>query len=214
MEVVDLTRLIEPGMPVFPGTEPPSLEPANTIERNGFAEKIWRMYSHTGTHVDAPAHLFKGGRTLDAYPLGHFMGKAFVPDLGFPEGGRYETGAFQGLEPLIKASDYVLIPTGWHRYWGTSRYFEGYPSLSKEAAAWLAGFGLKGIGFDAISADPVEDGELANHRIFLEREMVIVENLTSMERLKGKGLFDFFCMPLKTKEADGSPVRAGAVLEG
>ena len=50
MRCMDLTHLISREMPVYPGTEPPRLQPANTYERDGFQETLLTMYSHTGTH--------------------------------------------------------------------------------------------------------------------------------------------------------------------
>ena len=68
-------------MPVYPGTEPPILEEANTITRDGFAEKKLSLFSHTGTHMDAPAHMIPNGRTLDSYPVEEFFGRAVMLDL-------------------------------------------------------------------------------------------------------------------------------------
>ena len=58
MKVIDLTHTIAPSMPVYPGTLPPKFIPANSYERDGFKETLLQMYTHTGTHMDPPAHLF------------------------------------------------------------------------------------------------------------------------------------------------------------
>ena len=78
MRCIDLTHLISREMPVYPGTEPPRLQPANTYERDGFQETLLTMYSHTGTHMDPPAHLFAGRTTLDQFPVEQFIGRALV----------------------------------------------------------------------------------------------------------------------------------------
>ena len=80
MRVIDLTHTITASMPVYPGTQPPVLAAANTYEKDGFKETLVTMFSHTGTHVDPPAHLFPGRTTLDAFPAGQFIGKALVID--------------------------------------------------------------------------------------------------------------------------------------
>ena len=54
MKIIDLTHTISEDMPVYPGTEPPVLKPANTYEKDGFRETLLSLYSHTGTHVDPP----------------------------------------------------------------------------------------------------------------------------------------------------------------
>ena len=87
MKVIDLTHVIKEDMPVYPGTEPPRLEPANTYEKDGFKETRISMFSHTGTHMDPPAHLFPGRITLDQFPPEQFIGRAVVIDCrDLPEG--------------------------------------------------------------------------------------------------------------------------------
>lgn len=210
--IVDLSHAIVPGMPVYPGTQPPTLRQANTVERDGFAEKLIAMYSHTGTHVDAPAHMLAGGATLDSFEAGRFVGTACVIDVSAAADGPIEAAAVEFHADLIRGCQYVLFHTGWSVNWGSERYFSGFPVLSAEAAGWLARQGLHGIGFDAISADPVGVSTYTNHMVFFRAGMVIVENLTGLAPLTGTR-FLFSCLPLKVGDADGSPVRAVAIVE-
>jgi len=76
MKIIDLTHSISPNMPVYPGTEPPVFITGCSIDDISFLEKKITLYSHTGTHMDAPAHLIKGSKTLDLLPIEHFYGKA------------------------------------------------------------------------------------------------------------------------------------------
>ena len=207
--VLDLTHPLAEDMPVYPGTEPPRFQQANTIARDGFAEKLLCMYSHTGTHIDAPAHMLEGAPTLDRLGVGHFVGTACVIDvegqavIGLP--------ALQAQAALVEGCDFVLFRTGWSRLWGQEAYFSGFPVLSAEASAWLAGRGLKGVGFDAISVDAVGSTDFANHATFFRAGMICIENLTALEPLVGRR-FLFSCLPLRIEAADGSPVRAVALL--
>lgn len=68
MRIFDLTHTISEQMPVYPGTEPPVLSPANSYERDGFKETRLCMFSHTGTHIDPPAHLFAGKKNVGCFP--------------------------------------------------------------------------------------------------------------------------------------------------
>jgi arylformamidase len=208
--VLDLTHTIAEGMPAYPGTEPPTLQQANTVEKDGFAEMLVTMYSHTGTHIDAPAHMLAGAPTLDELGAGHFVGKACVIDV--TTHALVETSFLEAQTALLEGCDFVLFHTGWSRYWGEERYFADFPTLSLEAAQWLAGRGLKGIGFDAISVDPVGSVAFANHFVFFRAGMICIENLTGLDALVGRQ-FLFSCLPLKLAQADGSPVRAVAILE-
>ena len=208
--VLDLTHTITEGMPVYPGTEPPTLEQANTVEKDGFAEKLLRMYSHTGTHIDAPAHMLAKGPSLDQLAAGHFVGMACVIDVA--EESVIEKALLETQAALLDGCDFVLFHTGWSEYWGQEGYFSDFPVLSLDAARWLAQRGLKGVGFDAISVDPVGTTDFMNHYVFFHAGMISIENLMGLEALIGKR-FLFSCLPLKLEDADGSPVRAVAILE-
>jgi kynurenine formamidase len=209
LRVVDLTHVVEPGMPVYPGTEGPRFEAANTLERDGFVERLVSFYSHTGTHVDAPAHLLPGGRRLDDYPAEAFVGPALVIPV---QGARVSVEDLRPHQDRLQHSRFLLLHTGWDRFWGKSQYFAGFPVLEPEAARWLAGqTELAGVGVDAISVDPVGETSLPVHRLLLARGQIIIENLTGLDRLGG-GEVEVCCLPLKLAAADGAPARVVAIL--
>lgn len=210
--VVDLTHPITPEMPVYPGTEPPVLEQANTVERNGFAETLIRMYSHTGTHIDAPGHMVAGAPMLDQFEVGRFVGTACVIDAPAAGQKEIEPSLLEAHAALVAGCDFVLFHTGWSRYWGDERYFAGFPVLSPDATRWLAARGLKGVGVDAISVDPVGASEFSNHLVFFRAGLLLIENLDGLGPLVGQR-FLFSCFPLKFERADGSPIRAVAMLD-
>ena len=118
------------------------------------------------------------------------------------------TGVQTCALPIWQA-EFILLQTGWSRHWGRKSYFSGYPVLSPEAAEWLSGFGFKGFGMDTMSVDPMDSERLPVHRAFLERETILIENLTNLAAVPCSP-FLFSCFPLKLEEADGSPVRAVA----
>ncbi len=206
---IDLTHPIHEDMPVYPGTEQPVIITGCSIELDGFVEKKITFYSHTGTHIDAPAHLVKGGKYLDQYDIGHFHGSAIVVHLESNGDKFIDLAVLKPAESQLKNADFLLIHTGWNRYWGTDAYFANFPVLTPEAAEWVAGLGLKGIGFDAISADSADTQTYPIHNILLGSDMVIVENLTNLDQLTGEPV-EFSCFPLYFQNADGSPIRAVA----
>jgi kynurenine formamidase len=209
MPVIDLTHTIHPEIPVFPGTEPPRIEQANTIAEHGFAERRLTMFTHTGTHMDAPAHILQGRPSLDGLEPDRFMGKGCVIDIRkMGSAGEKDLAPFRDL---IRSCAYVLLRTGWEEHWGKPDYFSDFPTLNMSGARFLAEFDLKGVGVDAISVDPMEDQALSVHRILLEKDMLIVENLCNLKKLPDFG-FTFTALPLKIRDADGSPVRAVAVI--
>ena len=86
MTVIDLTHTIREDMPVYPGTEPPRLTTACTVSQCGYRETLLHMYSHTGTHMDAPAHMMDGAPTLDSFGPDRFVGRGYVLDCRFVAG--------------------------------------------------------------------------------------------------------------------------------
>ncbi len=211
MKIIDLTQTIEENMPVFPGTEVPRLNKANTVEEHGFAELKMTMYTHTGTHIDVPAHMLKKGRPLTSYAAEDFVGRAVLVDATEAK-GEISLQQLKPYETLIKEADFLILHTGWSRLWGSSEYFEGFPALSEAACDWLLQYKLKGIGIDAISIDAMETKKFSIHYKLFNREMIVIENLTNLKVI-GRDSFLFSCLPLKIKNADGSPVRAIAMVE-
>jgi arylformamidase len=212
MNVVDLSHFIAESMPVYPGSEPPRIVDACTVAKNGFAEKLLSLYSHTGTHIDAPGHILAGAATLDKFAVGHFLGPGCVLNVSGVKGTRIEISDLEKEKERIAAAEFVLLHAGWAQYWGDPRYFSAYPVLTAAAAHWLAGFDLKGIGVDMISVDEMNSTAMAIHKVFFAKNMVIVENLANLEALLSRE-FMFFCLPLKIAGGDGSPVRAIAILD-
>ena len=207
MKITDLTHIIYPDMPVFPGTEQPVFEKANTLEKHGFQEAKITMYSHTGTHIDAPAHMLSDGPYLDDLAIEHFIGKATILDFSNEDITLIELDNLKPYEDKIKNVQFVIIKTGWSKYWGEKKYYEGFPSLSEASAKWLSGFNLKGIGIDAISIDDMKSTTFAVHKILMPKNILIIENLTNLDSISSK-YFTLSVLPLKNKNADGSPVRA------
>ncbi|MGB5160430.1 MAG: cyclase family protein [Thermoanaerobaculia bacterium] len=211
MKFIDLTHGIKPGMTVFPGTEPPVFEVGSSIETDGFEEKKITMFSHTGTHMDAPGHIIPGARTLDEFPIEKFAGKACVVDVAGVETGKVEVEVLENRAEAIEASDFVILRSGWSERWDSDEYFRDFPVLSPEAARWLVDAKIKGVGIDMISVDEVDSTAFAIHNILLGADLVIIENLTNLEKLPDS-VFSFYCFPLRIERADGSPVRAVAGL--
>ena len=215
MTIIDLTHPITPDMPVYPGTEGPKLTPANTCERDGFRETLLTLYSHTGTHMDAPAHLYAGGMSLDRFPVSRFVGPAVVIDCSeLQEGQTITMDHIEGQREAAERAEFLLFRTGWERYWGRDAYFGDYPCIGLEVVDYVLKAGKKGVGFDTIGLDPIADANLTRHKKLLAGNApVVIENLKNLDRL-GSGLFTLCALPLHYQDADGAPVRAVAILDG
>jgi len=215
-KIIDLTQLLNERMMVYPGTAPPTFEITNTVNKDGYREHQISMLSHTGTHIDAPGHILKDRKSLDRFPIDKFTGRAMVIDCR----GRNEITLeyLQSFETKISTVEFVLFFTGWQDRWNTVGYFNDCPVPTRDAAQWLTKFKLKGVGVDAFSLDKiisahlVTEENLPNHYILLGKEILLIENLTNIDKLIGHS-FTFQCFPLKVENAEGSPIRAVAMID-
>ncbi len=206
MHVIDLSHIIHTGMPVYPGDESANLRRTHFVNRDGFAQTILTMSSHTGTHLDTAAHLFADAPGLDCLGPDNFTGWGAVVDLTGINKPFIEPTDLTDLSDT-NGLDFVLLRTGWDIHWKTDRYYADFPALSETAARFLGGLGLKGVGMDTPSPDPVHSQTLPAHIALLDHGLIIVENLTNIGELPSEG-FIFCCLPLRLKDGEGSPVRA------
>lgn len=211
MRLVDLSVPIVTGMPVYPGDPQVVVRPALTTAADGVNVRHLEMGSQTGTHVDAPYHIDDTLPDLDALPLDRFLGPALVVDArNLPPRTAIGPSAF--AEPPA-AGTIVLIATGWARHWGTDDYL-AHPYLAEETAELLVAAGVRTVGIDALSVDPIPAEELPAHRVLCGAHAVIAENLTGLEVLldaqaAGHSI-EVFLLPIRLAGADGAPVRAVA----
>ncbi|WP_160684588.1 cyclase family protein [Clostridium sp. C2-6-12] len=214
MKVIDLTHTISENMPVYPGTDGPKLELANTYEKNGFKETLITMFSHTGTHMDSPAHLFPQRTTLDSFKVEQFFGKAIVINCSdLQSGQRISMKYIEAVKENADQSEFILFYTGWDKYWGTNTYFGDYPYITEEVAEYIKSSRKKGVGLDVMGIDPISDENLTIHKKLLgETDIVIIENLTDLDKI-GNDLFTFCALPIKFENSDGAPIRAIAILQ-
>ena len=209
--ILDLTHTVTPEMPVYPGTPAPAAEKLFTVEKDHFQETLLSLGSHTGTHMDAPAHLLAEGETLDAMPVSRFCGSAVVWDVSvLGENGVITEELLRTREEELREAEFVLFYTGWQEKWGSEDYFSAFPTPDAAAARYLVSCGLKGVGTDAISVDPVGTG-LPAHRVLVGAGLVIMENLR-LKELTPYPRVRFWALPLKYRNADGAPIRAIAEI--
>ena len=214
MKIIDLTHTIKENMPVYPGTKPPILAPASSYEKDGFKETLLSMFSHTGTHIDPPSHIFSGKATLDSFPASQFVGKALVVDCrSLLDGEVITLELIKKYREKTRKADFLLFNTGWDKKWNDNAYFGNYPYLSIEVLDYIINGDYKGIGFDVIGLDPISDASLKMHKkLFMSKKIINIENLKNLD-LCGDELFTFVCLPIKIENSDGAPARAIAIIE-
>ena len=214
MRIIDLTQMMHEDMPVFPGIPGPKLERRYVYETDGFRATVVSTLSHTGTHMDAPAHLAEKGKTLDDIPVSHFVGKALVIDASdLKAGDRITMAHINKVREKADDASILLFRTDWDKNWGKEEYFGDYPCVDEEVMQYIIDGKKTCVGFDVIGIDPVSDGEFKKHKkLFNSADTVVLENLTNLGQC-GDDVFIFAGLPLKYKDADGAPMRAVAILD-
>lgn len=235
MKYIDLTREINNETQVCPCDRVPVVEDYATTEEEGVNVKFMKMGTHTATHIDAPHHYYKNGKTLNDFPVEYFMGKGIVLDFS-KKGEKYAVTKEDILEykDVLEKVDFAILNTGWEQYYGTWDFFK-HPYLTEEAAKALVDLKIRIVGTDGSSADaaygfstamrvenPTFEEILENmdrenvrdeaHHMLLGNATLIVEYLCNLAELPKTEAFYSF-LPLKIMEADGSPVRAIAVVK-
>jgi len=198
-------------MPVYPGCAHPGL--SVVFEYDCQVTQL-DISSHTGTHMDAPGHLFPERTMLDQFPASQFCGPALVIDCTELKAGDKITMEFiDRVKAMADEAEFILFYTGWSKYWGSREYFGDFPYIDDEVIDYLKSSRKKGVGVDVIGVDPISDEALTVHRkLFFDSEIVVIENLANLDKV-GIELFMFFALPIKFANADGSPIRAIAVIE-
>jgi arylformamidase len=192
--IFDVTRPLAPGCVVYPGDIVPQFQQQ---DHGQYRITDIRMSSHSGTHIDAPAHYLNNGATVDEIPFSALMGWCRVID--FSGSGNEITAA--DLERNTGGTDKLLLKTAFS---GNHEFSEEYPALSVEAARILAGQGITCIGTDAPSIEGYGSrGEV--HRTLLSTGMVIIE-LLDLSGV-GEGEYWMIALPLRVQGSDGSPCR-------
>ncbi len=206
-KAIDLTMPLDEGTPVFPGDPKPEFEQTANLGKEGYNEKTFRFASHFGTHIDAPYHMLEEGMKLDEFQPEKFFGEAITIDARKTNGSNEIMAGRKELD-RIRKNDIVLFWTGHMEKAGTGNFFKNNPVIPKSVAELLVQKRVKMVGIDSFSPDnpPYE-----THKTLLASNILIVENLVSLEKLEGK-LFTCFMLPLRITDADGAPCRAIAIL--
>lgn len=224
--VVDLTHVLKPGIPVYPGGEPFQITKLADISQGYYLNKI-SLGEHTGTHVDAPNHFVKGAQAIDALPLDRLIGPLVVIDVEKAaaanpdhEVSLQEIRAWETKHTMIPPKAFVVARTGWAKKWNAAKE---YVNLGDDKAAHFPGFSaaaakylveerkIAGLGIDTLSADPGNSKEFPVHKLVLKSGAVNLENLANLDRVPAHGA-TLVVAPLRIDGGSGAPARVFAFV--
>lgn len=215
--IVDLTHILNPKVPSWTGSC--GFEQTIARDYDEFpdetelrAQKI-KMHAGIGTHIDAPAHFIRNGKTVDELPLEELCVSCFMIDISKHVHEMYSLSiedilAFETTHGKIEPHSFVIVHTGWERYWNHAEQYRNqykFPSISKEAAETLLERNIAGMGIDTLSPDRPESGYIV-HTLFLGAGKYIVENVANALKLPPIGAYSL-ALPIKNEGGTEAPIR-------
>jgi kynurenine formamidase len=199
---IDLSLPLTDLMPVYPGDEQPRLVKVANFLQEGFNNYRLSATMHAGTHIDGPMHLTQSEKFLNELPLEQYMGTGCLLNAA----GKEIITLTTEYELLVQPHSMVVIYTALSRLYGQQSYFTDYPLVSRELAQLFVERHVKMVCMDSPSPDrhPYEI-----HKLLLENNILIAENLTHIEKLLTVRRFEIIALPLNIL-ADSSPARVVA----
>ncbi len=198
-KIIDISLTLEEGMIAYPDNPPFAIESVSGVSSS---RSILTLGTHTGTHIDAPLHVFKDGNGVNKIPLARFAGPCRVLDLSKVK----ESITIKDLESFcIKKGERILIKTSNSKR-GFKTFYDDYVYLDGDASDYLAKKGIILFGIDSLSVKKRGGADHRPHLSLLKKCIVIFEGL-NLAKVTG-GAYFFVGFPLKLGNIDGAPARA------
>lgn len=201
---IDVSVPLKSGMVHWPGDPAARISLALDMERGDACTVSYlEMGAHTGTHMDAPAHFIRGGRTIDTIPFDVTIGRARVIAIRDPDSVKRRELERHG----VRRGERILLKTvNSRRCWGSDAFVEDFVYIAADAARYLAAKGLRLVGVDYLSVGGFRKDGRETHEALLGAGIWVVEGL-NLAKVR-PGPVDLVCLPLKLLGADGAPARA------
>ncbi|HEK9098928.1 arylformamidase [Bacillus pfraonensis] len=198
---IDISQPLNNNIATWPGDTPFLYEVSWSKEQSGSVNVGKLMMSiHTGTHIDAPFHFDNNGKRVLDLDINVYVGKARIIDVS----GMESIGAKELEGFVLDGVERLLLRTSSH---GNAQQFpKTIPYLRADIAPFLSEKGIRLIGVDVPSVDPLDDKELAAHHQLFKHGIHILENVV-LDHVQD-GDYELIALPLALTDADGSPVRA------
>ena len=197
MKIYDISQEVF-SCQVYPGDPAPRKEMLSLMEKGDLYNlTTFSMCAHNGTHIDAPFHFIKDGKTVDAICLEALVGMAFVAEYdGIVSGDDAVEIIKKAKEQNPEAAKRILI--------------KGTAEVSLEASKVFASSEILLLGNESQTVGP-EDAPMAVHHILLAANVVLLEGIRLAE--VSEGVYFLNAAPLNLSGADGSPCRAVLITD-
>ncbi len=190
-----------------------TIETATRKSVEGWNASTLHLYSHSGTHMDAPWHFEVNAQTIDEFPVDRFFVDAWVVDMApvVPQ-QLIHVSDLGPVRDQVKKGEGIILKTDWSLQAGTDIYRDGLPRITEQLAVWLGNKGVGLIGVEGPSVADVNNLEEVTriHEILLGNDIIIVEGLTNLSEISQPKV-QLVALPLKVQKGDGSPARVIAI---
>lgn len=150
------------------------------------------MCAHNGTHIDAPFHFIKDGKTVDSVSLDTFIGMAYVAE-------------YNGIVSADDATEILEKAKKQNSEAAKRILIKGDAEVSAEAAKVFTESNILLLGNESQTVGP-ENAPMEVHLILLGAGTVLLEGIRLAE--VSEGVYFLNAAPLNLSGADGSPCRA------
>ena len=192
MKIYDISQEVFSCL-VYPGDPTPEKKVLSSMEKGDLYNlTAFSMCAHNGTHIDAPLHFIKDGKTVDSIPLEAVVGMAFVAE-------------HQGIVSGKDAEEIIKIAKKHSTDAAKRILIKGSAEVSSEAAKVFASYGIFLLGNESQTIGP-EDAPMDVHCILLNADVILLEGIRLTEI--PEGVYFLNAAPLNLSGADGSPCRA------
>ena len=202
MKYLDLTHIVNSKTPVYPGDSPVKITKTGTYKKDGFLTHQLTMGMHMGTHIDAAWHMIRHGKNIAETKVDRFIGKGVLIDARGIK--KISKDVLENVK--IEKGSIVLVFTGFDKKYNLPEYFKNYPAVAEDFAKILVKSGICMFGSDTPSPDYAP---FKIHKLLLSKGILIIENLTNLEKLIGVKDFEIIALPAKFA-LDGAPARVVA----
>ncbi|RTL07145.1 cyclase family protein [Candidatus Dependentiae bacterium] len=203
MNIIDISWPISNSMSTYKNRADMQISQIKSVAKDCVSESTIVMHSHTGTHVDAPAHFIEQGKTIDQIPLEQLCGPCIIIDCT-QVNEKITKKDLQLHQELLKDQKKVLLKTKNSFCKPTEPFNTNFIFLEESGAQFLVDCGIQTVGFDYLGIERGQQGH-PTHKILLQHG-IIIEGLR-LEHVN-QGQYILYCLPLPIQKGDGSPGRA------
>lgn len=204
MRVIDISWPISKATTGYKDRSIVNIDEVKNFNRDGVRETSIHLSSHTGTHVDAPSHFLKEGKTIDEMPLDRLIGDCVVLDMTVCMERITRDCLMEHADKIVEGG-IVLLRTTNSDLTATDKFSPHFVYLEVSGAQYLAEKKVKAVGIDYLGIEHSQPGH-PTHENLMHADVTIIEGLRLGHVQAGN--YFFVCLPLYSIGLEAAPARA------